>query len=248
MANRFKESLNKEIIYLRKKIIFLIKSKPNINSINNGEEHLDENSFYECLSQEKELIASFLSKYRIAKRFILNSKLFDDIMEKYQSFNLKRLSDLRNYLEDFDNFYKKYMNFSIIIKSVNIINNIIKNGEIDSKHIDNIYKGFEEETFNLSSLFSKLNKKIEKVEDEVIKNSEEIEKLKIDNEKLETANNNLCIRVEALEKDLKNIGIELECRITNTTIESPVITPYRITYEEKAIKKWINKNGDEPTN
>ena len=95
------------------------------------------------------------------------------------------------------------MNFSTIIKSVNIINNIIKNGEIDSKHIDNIYKGFEEETFNLSSLFSKLNKKIEKVEDEVIKNSEEIEKLKIDNEKLETANNNLCIRVEALEKILK---------------------------------------------
>ena len=72
------------------------------------------------------------------------------------------------------------MNFSTIIKSVNKINNIIKNmknGEIDSKYIDNIYNGLEEGTFNLSSLFSKLNKKIEKIEDEVKKNSKEIEKL-----------------------------------------------------------------------
>jgi len=150
------------------------------------------------------------------------------------------------------------MNFSTIIKSVNKINNIIKNmknGEIDSKYIDNIYNGLEEGTFNLSSLFSKLNKKIEKIEDEVKKNSKEIEKLKIDNEILkndkeaiEAVNKNICIRVEALEKGLKNIGIEFECPITNKIIESPVITPYGFTYKEKEIKKWINKNGSDSMN
>ena len=266
LAKKYKESLNIEICYFRKKIISFIKSKPNINSKNNKEEQIfNDNSFYNYLSQGKELIANFLSKYRIEKGFILNQKLFDDILENYQSFNLKCLSDLSNYLEDFDCFYKVYMNFSKIIKSVNKINNIIKNmknGEIDSIYIDNIYHGLEEGAFNLSSLFSKLNKKIEKIEDEVKENTKEIEKLKIDNEKLKidneklkidneatkTVNNNLCNRVEALEKDLKKIGIELECPITNEIIESPVITPYGFTYEEEAIKVLINKEGTEPMN
>ena len=73
------------------------------------------------------------------------------------------------------------MNFSKIIKSVNKINNIIKNmknGEIDSIYIENIYHGLEEGAFNLSSLFSKLNKKIEKIEDEVKENTKRNRKIK----------------------------------------------------------------------
>ena len=265
LANKYKESLNKEIYYLRKKIISLIKSKPNINSINNGEDLIfDENSFYSYLSQGKELIANFLSKYRIKKRFLLNSKLFDDILENFQTFNLKCLSDLWNYLEDFDYFYKIYMNFATIIKSINKINNIIKmkNGEIDSKYVDNIYQGLEEGSFNISSLFNKLNKKLEKIEEQVKENFNEIKKLKIDNEKLKIDNEKLKIdnkklkidndklnnRVEALENSLKNIKSELKCPITNEIMKSPVITPYGFTYEEKEIKNWINKTGTEPMN
>ena len=266
LAKKYKESVDKEICYYRKKIINVIKSKPNINSINNEEDQIfNDNSFYNYLSQGKDFIANFLSKYRIEKRFILNSKLFEDILENYQSFNLKCLSYLSNYLENFDCFYQVYMNFATIINSVNKINNIIKNmknGEIDSKYIDNIYHGLEEGAFNLSSLFSKSDKKIEKIQDTVKKNSEEIEKLKADNEKLKadneklkidneaikTDNNALYDRVEALEKGLKNIGIELECPISCKIIESPVITPYGFTYEEKEIKKWINKKGKDPMN
>ena len=230
LAKKYKESINKEICYYRKKIISFIKSKPNISSVNNREEQIfDGNSFYNYLSQGKDLIANFSTKYRIEKRFILSSKWFDDILENYQSFNLKCLSDLSDYLENFDCFYKVYMNFSTNINSVNKINNIIKNmknREIDSKYIDNIYHGLEEDAFNLSSLFSKLNKKIEKIQDRVKENSEEIEKLKIAHEKLKIDNeeikadiNNLCNRVEALEKGFKNIGIELQCPITNEIIE-----------------------------
>ena len=287
LAKKYKESVDKEICYYRKKIINVIKSKPNINSINNEEDQIfNDNSFYNYLSQGKDFIANFLSKYRIEKRFILNSKLFEDILENYQSFNLKCLSYLSNYLENFDCFYKVYMNFATIINSVNKINNIIKNmknGEIDSKYIDNIYHGLEEGAFNLSSLFSKFDKKIEKIQDTVKKNSEEIEKLKADNERLKadnerlkadneklkadneklkadneklkidneaikTDNNALYDRVEALEKGLKNIGIELECPISCKIIESPVITPYGFTYEEKEIKKWIHKQGNDPMN
>ena len=214
LANKYKESLNKEIYYLRKKIISLIKSKPNINSINNGEDLIfDENSFYSYLSQGKELIANFLSKYRITKRFILNSKLFDDILENYQSFNLKCLSDLMNYLEDFDNFYKIYMNFATIIKSINKINNIIKmkNGEIDSKYVDNIYQGLEEGSFNISSLFNKLNKKLEKIEEQVKENFNEIKKLKIDNEKLKIDNEKLkseLLKANKIISNIQNIQID----------------------------------------
>ena len=48
-------------------------------------------------------------------------------------------------MEDFDNYYQIYMNFSTIIKSINIINNILKNmknrEEIDSKYVNNVYQG-----------------------------------------------------------------------------------------------------------
>ena len=71
------------------------------------------------------------------------------------------------------------MNFSKIIKSVDKIKNMM-NGEINSKFIDNRYQGLEERSFNLSPLFSKLNKKIEKIGNEVKENSKDIEKFKID--------------------------------------------------------------------
>ena len=107
LANKYKMNIDKTIINLRKKIVPLIKNKPNINSINNGEEDVfDENSFYSYLCQGKQLIVDFLSKYRIKKRFSLNLQLFDDILKNYQSFNLDSLSNLYNYLEKFEIFYQ----------------------------------------------------------------------------------------------------------------------------------------------
>ena len=237
LANKYKKSIDEEIIILRKKIVSLIKNKPNINSINIGEEnYFNEDSFYNYLSQENQLIVKFLSNYKINKRFIYIPRLFNDILENYQSFNIKCLSDLYNYIEAFDNFYQIYMNFETIINSINKINNILKNmnfEKIVSNHVDNIYHGLEEGSFNISSLFNKLNQKIEKISKEIEKLKIDNEKLKIDNEKLKSMNNNLDNRVRALEEGFKNIREDLECPISNEVIKIPVITPDGFTYEEK---------------
>ena len=82
LANKYRNFLDKEIILLRKKIVSLIKNKPNINDINFGKENsFDEISFYNYLSQGKDLIVNFLSKYKIKNRFKFNSELFNDIFE-----------------------------------------------------------------------------------------------------------------------------------------------------------------------
>ena len=243
-------SIDKKIIDLRKKIVSLIKNKPNINSINNGEEdYFDEISFYGYLSQGKKLIVDFLSKYRIKKRFSLDLQVFDYILNNYQSFSLACLSNLYNYLDKFENFYQIYMNFAIIIKSINKINNIIKNMKnvvLDPKYIDDVYQGLEEGSFKINSLFDKLNKEIKKIAGQVEINSNEIQKLKIDNEKLKIENDQLNNRVDALEICLKTIREELECPISYEIMESPVITPSGITYEEEKIKNWIKINGNDP--
>ena len=214
LANKYKMNIDKKIIDLRKKIVSLIKNKPNINSIINGEEDVfDENSFYDYLSQGKKLIFDFLTKYRIKKRFSLDLQVFDDILKNYQSFNLACLSNLYNYLEKFENYYQIYMNFATIIKSINKINNIInnmKNVELDSKYIDNVYQRLEEGSFNIYSLFDKLNKEIKKISGQVEINSKEIEKLKIDNEKLKIDNAQLNNRVDVLEIGLKTMREELQ--------------------------------------
>ena len=243
LANKYKMNIDKKIIDLRKKIVSLIKNKPNINSIINGEEDVfDENSFYGYLSQGKKLIFDFLTKYRIKKRFSLDLQVFDDILKNYQSFNLACLSNLYNYLEKFENYYQIYMNFATIIKSINKINNIInnmKNVELDTKYIDNVYQGLEEGSFNIYSLFDKLNKEIKKISGQVEINSKEIEKLKIDNAQL----NN---RVDVLEIGLKTMREELQYPNSSRIMESPIITPYGSTNEEKEIKDWIQKQGNDP--
>ncbi len=66
LVNKYKKCIDEEIIIFRKRIISLIKNKPNINSINIGEEnHFNENSFFNYLSQGKQLINNFLSTYLI---------------------------------------------------------------------------------------------------------------------------------------------------------------------------------------
>lgn len=250
LANKYKNCIAEEIIIFRKSIVSSIVKKPNINSINIGEEdYFNEDSFFNYLSQEKQLVANFLSKYKIKKRFKFNSKLFDDILENYQSFNLECLSNLYNYVDSFDNFYQIYMNFATIIKSINKINNILKNMKndgIDSNYVDNVYHGLEEGSFNISSLFNKLNKKMEKLSQEVKINSKEIEKLKSDNEKLKSANNNLDNRVKFLEESLENIREDLECPISTEIIKNPIITPDGFTYEKQELKNWIKIHGNEP--
>lgn len=113
--------------------------------------------------------------FHITKRFI-NQKPYEDILIKYQSFNNKCLSDLFKYMEEFDFFYQIYINYKSILNNIKKINNIIKNknmenGENITKQIDKFYSGFEDCSFNLSPIFKRLNKKIEKVsmDNEILK-------------------------------------------------------------------------------
>lgn len=113
------------------------------------------------------------------------------------------------------------MNFVTNIKSINSINNIIKNiknGEIDSKYIDSVYQGLEEGSFNTCSLFNKLNGKLEKMSEQIKENSQEIKKLKIEND-----------NIKRKVKELK---------INNDIFINKV--------EEEKLKNWINEQGDEP--
>ena len=120
----------------------------------------------------------------------------------------------------------------------------MKNDGIDSNYVDNVYHGLEEGSFNISSLFNKLNKKMEKLSQEVKINSKEIEKLKSDNEKLKSANNNLDNRVKFLEESLENIREDLECPISTEIIKNPIITPDGFTYEKQELKNWIKIHGN----
>ena len=128
------------------------------------------------------------------------------------------------------------MNFATIIKSINKINNIIKNMKnivFDSKYIDNVYQGLEEGSFNVTLLVNNFNKEIKKISEQVEVNSREIEKLKFDNEKLKNDNTQLNTRVDVLEKGFKSIREDLEYPIISRIMETPVFNPMELHIKEK---------------
>ena len=250
LANKFKSSLNKDIYELRKEIISFINNNDKINSIKIEEDAFNEDLFYKLISKWKNFISSFFTEFQITKRFI-NQKPYEDILIKYQSFNNKCLSDLFKYMEEFDFFYQIYKNYQSILNNIKKINNIIKNknmenGENITKQINKFYSGFEDCSFNLSSIFNRLNKKVEKLsmDNEILKKKYETikvecdtlkvecEALKVECETLKVDNKKLNDRVMVLENGYKDLKMHLKCPITECLMKSPVITPYGNTYEE----------------
>ena len=107
-------------------------------------------------------------------------------------------------MDEFDNFYQIYMNYEFIFKKKKKINKFLKdknmeNKELIAEEMNKIYHDFEESTFNLSSLFNKINSKIERVSEKVKIHNKEIEKLKMDNKILKMNNKKLDDRVRDLE-------------------------------------------------
>lgn len=257
-ANKFKKFVNKDVYDLRKKIIDFIRNNMGMSIIifDEREEILDENSFYKYLSQWKEYICHFFSEYKITKKFV-NANIYDDILNNYQSFNFQSLSNLMKYFEKFQYFYKIYRHYenilNILKKINNILNNNMKNEEIISKHINNVFLGFEDCSFKLSWIFNELNKKIENISSKVEMNTQEIEKLKMDNEKikldnerLKLDNENLSKKVETLETNYQSFEEALNCPISHKIINSPVIIPYGFSYDENKIKEWLKHKNTDP--
>ena len=266
----------KTIFSLRKKIISIIKSKPNINTIsliNNNEEFFDEDTFINYVFQGKSLVQNFVTKYKIKRGFKFNPTVFDNILQDYQTFNYKYISNLKNYLEKYDIFYQIYNNFATLFKQVQKINNILINKKMEdeniSKCLENFYSGFENSAINLGFLFDSkiektkkelqesinenskiLNEKYEKISNE---NSKLYEKLRNEDSKLKNEIKNLKITIENqnkkiifLENGFKSMTKDLQCPITNEIFKTPYITPYEGTYEESAIKKWIEVAQKDP--
>ena len=70
LANKYKKFLEKN--RFKKKTVFLIKNKLNINSINNGEENaFNENSFYNYLSQKKQINYYFFIEIKNKKTILI---------------------------------------------------------------------------------------------------------------------------------------------------------------------------------
>ena len=124
----------------------------------------------------------------------------------------------------------------------------MENGENITKQINKFYSGFEDCSFNLSSIFNRLNKKVEKLsmDNEILK--KKYETIKVECETLKVDNKKLNDRVMVLENGYKDLKMHLKCPITECLMKSPVITPYGNTYEESGIKNWLKKSNTDPLN
>ena len=124
----------------------------------------------------------------------------------------------------------------------------MENGENITKQIDKFYSGFEDCSFNLSSFFNRLNKKVEKVsmDNEILK--KKYETIKVECETLKVDNKKLNDRVTVLENGYKDLKMHLKCPISECLMKSPAITPYGFTYEESEIKDWLKKSNTDPLN
>ena len=207
--NALKPDSTNETILLRNNIISIIKSKPNINidiiKIDNNNNY-NEEYFYDMVSKGKELIKAFIEKYKIKQLFKYNQNIFDEILVNYQSFNVKCLISLNDYLENFEKIYKIYNNFNSVFKQIAKINNILISQKIMDddckkniqKYIENVYSGFEKGANDINLSF---DKKIKKLRDS-IKNLEKNSNGKI--KELEKELNNGKKKITELESELKS--------------------------------------------
>ena len=253
LFNILKNSATKEEISIKKNIISIIKSKPNIKSdiIIHDDDYLNEDYFYKMVLNGKEFIQEFIKIYQIKKAIEFNSNVFDEILENHQSFNIKCLRSLNAYLEKFDKIYILYNNFNSVFKQVEKINNILINKNImddnSKKCFQNIYDEFEKGVIDTNLSFDKKIAKLEKEQKNAnikIKELSKIinelkskhgEEIKALNEKVENLDNELL----AFKEGVKNIKEEFECPITDEMLKEPVVSPSGNSYEKKALQNWL---------
>ena len=230
LFNSLKNSASKEEISIKKNIISIIKSKPNIkndiiifNGNNHDDDYLNEDYFYKMVSNRKELIQEFIKKYKVKKVLEFNPNVFDEILDNHQSFNIQCLRSLNAYLEKFDNIYKSYNNFNSLFKQIEKINNILINKKIMDdnyqKQFQNIYDGFEKGIIDTHLSFDKKIAKVEKEQknakikmNELTKNLEkankEINELTTNLEKANKKINELTTNLEKANKKINELNSE----------------------------------------
>ena len=226
LFNQLKNSATKEEISIKKNIISIIKSKPNIknniiifNGNNPDNDYLNEDYFYNMVFNGKELIQEFIKKYQVKKVLEFNSNVFDEILNNHQSFNIKCLRTLNAYLEKFDNIYKLYNNFNSLFKPIEKINNILITKKIMDdnykKYFQNIYDGFEKGVIDTQLSFDKKFAKLEKEQKNANIEIKELKKqLETANKKLETANK----KIDELNSKQKQSGEEI--KVLNKKVEN----------------------------
>ena len=226
LFNQLKNSATKEEISIKKNIISIIKSKPNIkndiiifNGNNPDNDYLNEDYFYNMVFNGKELIQEFIKKYQVKKVLEFNSNVFDEILNNHQSFNIKCLRTLNAYLEKFDNIYKFYNNFNSLFKPIEKINNILITKKIMDdnykKYFQNIYDGFEKGVIDTQLSFDKKFAKLEKEQKNANIEIKELKKqLETANKKLETANK----KIDELNSKQKQSGEEI--KVLNKKVEN----------------------------
>ena len=214
LFKELKYSATKEEISIKKNIISIIKSKPNIkndiiifNGNNHDDDYLNEDYFYKMVFNGKELIKEFIEKYKVKKVLEFNSNVFDEILDNHQSFNIQCLQSLNAYLEKFDKIYKLYNNFNSLFKQIEKINNILTAKKIMDdnykKYFQNIYDGFEKGVIDTNLSFDKKIAKLEMEQKNVnLKIKEFNKKLENTNKKLDNINK----KIDELNSQQKRIN------------------------------------------
>lgn len=251
-AKKVKEVMKEKVLKLKKYIIALIKSE--IADLILNKDILDEDAFYYVLIKEKDFIQSFLSEYKITK-FIYDKKVFNEILEEYQSLDINALQLLYNYLSKFDSLFKLYNLFSVLfIKIKNILkDNYIKNNKYLINELNNIYSIMDANVYYINLYFNKLNSKVESLSNElnivnikIDKLNSEFKSLKIENDKLKHEIRLLKLKDDILEQKIQRITQHFKCPISLDKMRSPVITPYGHTYDNAYIRKWLKIKHTDP--
>ena len=123
-------AIDENILILRGQIFQIIKGKIKYSTIN--ENPLNKVMFFQFLNKEKDIIQEFVSKQKI-KRIKFENNIFDEILFEYKSFDIKALSNLYNYLSNFNEYYEIYNKFIWLIDN---IENLIKNNNIINNKIN----------------------------------------------------------------------------------------------------------------
>ena len=114
-------AIDENILILRGQIFQIIKGKIKYSTIN--ENPLNEVMLFQFLNKEKDIIQEFVSKYKI-KRIKFENNIFEEILFEYKSFDIKALSNLYNYLSNFNEYYEiynKFIRLKIIILIIKLI-------------------------------------------------------------------------------------------------------------------------------
>ena len=203
---------------------------------------LNEDFFYYLLLKEKEFIQSYLSKYKIRK-FICDIRLFNRILEDFQSLDFNCLQLLYNHLLKFKSIFDIYELFSVLFKKIeNIFNDKnIKTNYYLINELNNIYSIMDSNVYYINTHFDKLYSTL-KVQ------SQEIKEIKIKMNHLRNEMDKLKKKTDFQEKKIQKICQLLNCTISFEPIRFPMITKNRYTYDDKNIRNWIKMKHNDHMN